>query len=227
MKEYENSLEFWDKTFREGINSLEEYKDEDIKISSLSDNIMDEFANSCTNVLDYGTGNGIFLFQCKQKNNTIKGVGIEPTKYGVESANRMVELNNVKYSGLEFFQGNVNYLKSIKDDTYDGIICSNVLDVIEPKLIEEILVQFERVLKKDGILFIKLNPEMNDDMIKKVNGVEFKQHLISINNILRLYNKSSDYWKKIFNNYFEIKYYVEFPYTGQKALNRIYYLINK
>ncbi|QSX06583.1 class I SAM-dependent methyltransferase [Sedimentibacter sp. zth1] len=224
MKEYENSLLFWDDWFSK---QEAEKIDSTIEISPIEDYMMKEFALNCENVFDYGTGSGCFLFQCAQHKHIKYGLGIDQSENGIRLANETVKLSEPsKFGNLEFKIGCEDYLSSIKSESFDGIICSNVIDVIDHSLVENILKEFKRIVKKDGLIFIKINPQVDVNYIQKSGCVEFAPNMISKDDNLRICNYDSQYWKKMLGKYFELKYYIEFPYNGAKELNRLFYLQN-
>lgn len=90
-------------------------------------------------ILDFGSGEGITANHFAEKNDVI---AIEPSEEMLSNA--------WKDYGYTQIVGDVNALASFKDETFDIIICHNVLEYIDDK--ETVVKALARVLKKDGIL---------------------------------------------------------------------------
>lgn len=219
MKEYKKSLEFWDEQLSKGEP---EKIEETIKIAPEFDEAMAAFSKSCPTVLDFGCGNGILLYQCQAFGHLKKGLGIDPAAKTISLNQETARLNG--YDNLEFIVGTADYLYNIADGSYSGIILSNVIDVIDPALVEEILQQLERILATNGRMLLKLNPYMTKEMLEKTGGSEFLPNMIEINGILRLCNYETPYWTDLISKYFNIDEYIEFTYTNATSLNRLYLL---
>lgn len=222
MKEYEKSLEFWDELLSKG--EPEKIKDL-IKIAPEFDETMATFSESCPTVLDFGCGNGVLLYQCQAFGHLKKGLGIDPAAKVIKTNQETAKLSG--YDNLEFIVGTADSLHNIADESYSGIILSNVIDVIDPVLVEEILEQLERILIINGKVLLKLNPYMNKEMIEKTGGSEFSPNMIEINGILRLCNFETRYWTNLISKYFNIDDYIEFAYTGATSINRLFLLTKK
>ena len=93
------------------------------------------------NILDFGSGEGITANHFAKNNNV---VAIEPSEEML--INRWVDF---EYRQI---QGDVTKLWAFEDNTFDMIICHNVLEYIEDK--KSILDELYRVLKPQGVLSI-------------------------------------------------------------------------
>ena len=93
------------------------------------------------NILDFGSGEGITASHFAENNNV---VAIEPSE----------EMLVNRWTDYEYrqIQGDVTNLSGFEDNTFDMIICHNVLEYIEDK--QSILDELHRVLKPHGILSI-------------------------------------------------------------------------
>ena len=125
-------------------------------IDKLKLNTMDQL-----NVMDIGAGNGRTILQIKDLTNW-NSTGIEPDK--------------IKCEVLNFFKLNIindtfeNISNKLKNDHYDLIIISQVLEHIENPLI--LLKEINKKLKKNGHLWIDVplcnnnyfNSRVNDDV---------------------------------------------------------------
>ena len=89
-------------------------------------------------ILDFGSGEGITANHFAEKNDV---TAIEPSK----------EMLSNSWKDYEYTQivGDVNALSAFKNETFDMIICHNVLEYIDDKA--AVVKALARVLKKDGI----------------------------------------------------------------------------
>ena len=93
------------------------------------------------NILDFGSGVGAMACYFAQRNNV---TAIEPDTGSISK--RFTEND---YTQLV---GSIDVLKSFDDETFDMIICHNVLEYADGR--EEIVKEFHRVLKHGGKLSI-------------------------------------------------------------------------
>ena len=92
-------------------------------------------------ILDFGSGEGVTANHFAENNNV---VAIEPSE----------EMLSNRWKDFEYrqIQGDVTKLAEFDDNTFDMIICHNVLEYIEDK--KSIVSELHRVLKPNGILSI-------------------------------------------------------------------------
>ena len=93
------------------------------------------------NILDFGSGEGITANHLAENNNV---VAIEPSEDML--INRWVDF---EYNQI---RGDVASLSDFEDNTFDMIICHNVLEYIDDK--KKALTELCRVLKPQGVLSI-------------------------------------------------------------------------
>ena len=92
-------------------------------------------------ILDFGSGEGITANHFAGNNEV---TAIEPSEEMLSNAWKDYEYTQIV--------GDVNALASFEDETFDFIICHNVLEYIDAK--EAVVKALARVLKKDGIMSI-------------------------------------------------------------------------
>ena len=92
-------------------------------------------------ILDFGSGEGITANHFARNNEV---TAIEPSEEMLSNAWKDYEYTQIV--------GDVNALASFEDETFDFIICHNVLEYIDAK--EAVVKALARVLKKDGIMSI-------------------------------------------------------------------------
>ena len=92
-------------------------------------------------ILDFGSGEGINSNYFAERNEV---VAIEPSEETLANS-----WKDYQYTQIT---GDVNALASFENETFDVIICHNVLEYIDDKA--TVIKALTRVLKKDGILSI-------------------------------------------------------------------------
>ena len=92
-------------------------------------------------ILDFGSGEGITANYFAKDNSVI---AVEP--FGEMLCNRWADYEYIQIAG------DVSCLSEIEDNTFDVIICHNVLEYIDNKV--QVLDELYRVLKIDGVLSI-------------------------------------------------------------------------
>jgi ubiquinone/menaquinone biosynthesis C-methylase UbiE len=180
------------------------------------------FSEKCKTVLDFGCGTGDILFQCKKFGNLSYGMGIDLAKQGIDYAGKMVNLNHIR--NMDFVTGDVSLLTQMEEKSFDGIIISNVLDTVPQKDAMQILEESTRLLKNQGLMFIKLNPDYSSEILKHYGYTNIRGNLYQSDGILRLRRMNSASWKELFQKKFEIIRYLEFPYPWQPGMNRLFLL---
>lgn len=92
-------------------------------------------------ILDFGSGEGVTANYFAKDNSV---VAIEPSE----------EMLSNRWADFEYTQiiGDVFCLSEVEDNTFDIIICHNVLEYIDNK--EQVLTELTRVLKTNGLLSI-------------------------------------------------------------------------
>lgn len=148
------------------------------------------------------------------------GVGIDESETGINFANKTAKLSN--YGNYNFMVGNIDTLSNFRDGEFDGIILSNVLDVMPESVADETVKELDRVLKNQGYWFIKVNPFYSRDEIKEMEYEEIGDHMYVENGILRLRQETTLYWINYFHRLGKIERILEFEYPWQKGLNRLF-----
>jgi len=115
-------------------------------------------------VFDAGCGNGFYALSiakaARGKNIFATGVDIERDK--IANANRIAHDAQIKNSHFEY--GDLRNLR-FKNETFDRIICSDVLEHIEEDV--DVLGELSRVMKRDGraiFTFPSVNPHNTETM---------------------------------------------------------------
>lgn len=118
-------------------------------------------------ILDYGSGNGVMASLLSKHNDVI---AIEPNKNMVQertSSNTFVQII-----------GGIEELKKLPLESFDVIVCHNVLEYAECR--EEIVKEFYRLLKPKGLLSIVKHNKMGRvmQMVVLLNQFEMAHQLL-------------------------------------------------
>lgn len=223
MKDYENSVKLWNDTYSKA--EIKDLTGKTLSVEPLFDVCMNMFAIECPRVLDYGCGTGDNLFQCCQFGYTRYGLGIDMSEKGINYAHEMAKKNN--FNQLDFLTGDIGSLKQYEEGDFDGIILSNVLDVMPRKIAAEVFLELTRLLKKGGLVFLKLNPYYDPETLEEFGLTRFKDNLYEEEGVLRLREVDTAAWHRAFEKHYEILRYLEFPYPWQDGMNRLFLLKKK
>ena len=107
------------------------------------------------NILDFGSGFGVTADHLAESNAVI---AIEPSEEILE--------HRMRYNHYEQIVGGIEKLKELESCSFDVIICHNVLEYIENR--SEVISEFHRLLKRDGILSIVKHNKAGKVMHKAV-----------------------------------------------------------
>ena len=220
-------IEFWDSALK-----LSQDDKDDIKASMTNDNYLDfapskKLADALDNlltankVLDYGCGNAwASLILAKKGAKYVKAV--DTSKEGIESAKFILDTYNVS-NKVDLEVIDESWLEKQAPNSYDGLICSNVLDVLPLDISKQIIVNFHNILSKDALLVVGLN-FYADPKVKPLEEGKY----IYLDGVLRLLSLSDDEWKGLFEPYFEIVYLDYFAWPGENIeRRRLFVLKNK
>lgn len=202
MSHKKNSIAFWDHFF-EGQEPLIINK-KNIKIQTTLDQYLKQIGDHSENVLDIGCGLGTCLIGSACLGKKIKkGVGFDTSKHAIKVANKTIEQSHIK--GLSFHVADESFLETLKDNSFDGIICSNFLDVVTKDISDKIINEIKRILKPSGLLLLKLNFLLDEKLIKKLNMEMIEENTYQMNGVIRSYNLTTDAWIQRFSGFKVLK----------------------
>lgn len=232
-KNYKESLNFWNQAFEMSDEEKEKFingidPDNDWKDLASCEKLKNVLVNqlaSQKNVLDYGCGEGwagIILNKSGCENVTSVDV--------VENAILLADLMKKAFKiekGMETKCISVDWLKDVQDDLYDGIFCSNVIDVLPADVAEGILENFARIAACGAKIVIAMNyyvaPVNNPE--KKIefrNGNE-----LYMGGVLRMVTRTDEEWTEIFSKYFDIEKIEYFAWPGEAEEKRRIFIMKK
>lgn len=214
MDTYDNTKEFWDSIFNKDsvkkAEDLDKYLKEALKWLSEDKN----------KIMDFGCGNGLLLIETLKENPKARGFGIDISEEAVNLAEKNSKENKVEERS-NFRCGGVEVLKTIKDNRYEAVILSNVLDSITPMDCYILLDHLKKIIKAEGKILIKVSPYMEKEDLIKAGAVMLNDELFEGKEGLFLRNITSEKWLSMLGDYFEL---VEKKEIGG---NRLFLMSNK
>ena len=124
-------------------------------------------------ILDFGSGFGVTANHLAKCNDV---TAVEPNSELLE--------HRIRDNHYEQIMGNIDNLKGLDDGSFDVILCHNVLEYIENRA--ELIAEFHRLLKKDGILSIVKHNKNGKIMHKAVfeNNIDEAMALLNGENAI-------------------------------------------
>lgn len=176
-------------------------------------------------VLDYGCGNGwASIIALSSGCPSVIAVDLGPDI--IDAAKFGASLYAVE-DRLEAFVVDPDWLEKVPSESFDGIICSNVLDVIPTGTCMQILRNLSRVAKKDAKVFIGLNFHMSPEMASSRGIVLEEGKYLIQNGVLRLTSHSDEEWREIFLPYFDVVSLEHFAWPGESKETRRLFSLKK
>lgn len=221
--DYRRSFTMWNDVYSRC--TLTDLSQKELTVEPTFDVCLDLFAYYCKNVLDYGCGTGDILFQIRQFGNLNHGIGIDMSSVGISYAQKEAEISS--YNNLTFLKGSLPYCKQLPDGSFDGIVLSNILDVIPMDVAIKTFEEMKRLLQPGGRMFIKLNPFYNEKTLEQFGFDQLGEHFYTEEGVLRYHILDTRNWESLFEKDFNIERYLEFPYPWQEGMNRLFLLKKK
>lgn len=106
--------------------------------------------------------------------------------------------------------------------SFDGVILSNVLDVMPKDISTTVIDDLERVLKPGGYWFIKMNPYYSKEELESFEYKNAGNNIYEKDHIMRLRQATTNYWKEKFARFGKEIIYLEFEYPWQEGMNRLF-----
>ncbi len=198
MQQKEKSIEFWNQLFKE-VPPMKINRDE-VKVENSLDRYLKIIGDSCQTVLEVGCGLGTCLMSSLCLGDKMeKGIGFDASANAISFAQETSKLSG--FDALTYVAQDESFLGTLVSGSFDGMICSNFLDVIPEKLSKTIIDEMSRVLKPNGLLLLKLNFHLDDDLIKKLKMEEVDENTYAMNGVLRAYNLTTEQWIKRLPNF--------------------------
>lgn len=190
--------DFWNEAYKELkpmiLNKSDFLIEDDFQraLKYLGDNAED--------VLEIGVGSGRGLLACQATGDKVKYLtGIDPSPYVVDFLNKTCTLSGI--NNVSIVEADHLYLESLNSQSIDGVIASNVLDVLEENISDFIIDEITRILKPGGYFVVKVNFYLTKEIIDRTNANELEPNVYAINGVLRSVNRTTNEWLKKFKNF--------------------------
>lgn len=169
-------------------------------------------------VLDYGCGSGWAAVIAAKSGCTdvtavdaapgaVKAAGLTAAAFGVQDRVRTACVSP-------------DWLSTVPAESFDGIICSNVLDVIPPETAEEIIRELARIAAPDASVIIGMNYYLPPEAAA-ARGMELVGgNRLYVDGVLRLVSRSDEEWTRIFSPYFTVEGLDHFAWPGEAKESR-------
>ena len=230
LQDNRNLVDFWDKVLSLTDEDREGARQEGAEIwkeMAPSEKLFRAAASLADRkkVLDYGCGNGwAGIIAAKSGCPDVTAADMAP------GAVRSAEF----YASVCGAEGQVHaevihedWLKSVPAGTYDGIVCSNVLDVVPTETAEDILRELARVAVRDAAVIIGLNFYMSPEAAAQ-RGTELEDGCkLYADGVLRLVSRSDEEWERIFAPFFTVDHLEHFAWPGETAEKRRLFHLRK
>ncbi len=223
-------IEFWDKALSlsdEQKKEMREYSSDEWRDLAPSEKLFDAAASlgSCRKVLDYGCGNawaGIIAANSGCGSVT----AVDPAKGAADTAKLYVETFGIP-DRMEVSCVDTQWLKTVPDRSYDGLICSNVLDVILPEDAEFILREMSRIVTDDARVIIGMNHYISPEEAKEKSIDLGDGNCVYVDGVLRLVSRSDEEWTDILGRYLKVIRVDHFAWPGETSERRRLFFLGK
>ena len=229
---YAEALDFWNEAFvltDEGRQKYAEKIETDPTGVSLASSeklagIMISELSSCKRLLDYGCGRG-WAGLCIKKAGDADVTGVDLSKNAVDSARVLADMLGVS-EGFTAMHVDRDWLSRVPAGSFDGIVCSNVLDVVPAEVAEGILREFARIAVPGARVVIGLNyymePRDNPERNITVEGEN-----VFVDGILRMVTKTDEAWTELLGRYFTVERLEHFGWTNETTQRRRAFVLVK
>lgn len=229
-KDNETLIEFWNSAYVISEEEMEQCRKDPDNWKELvpSEKLFHaaESLGSRKKVLDYGCGMGwAGIVAAKSGSPDVTAVDVSET--GVRSAEEFAKLYGVQ-DQVHTSLVSPEWLSAVPDGTYDGLFCSNVLDVVPSVTAKEIIREAARVVTDDASVVIGLNYYMSPEKAAE-RGIELVDgNCVYMNGVLRLVSLSDDEWTEVFSPYFTVEKLDHFAWPGEtEETRRLFFLMKK
>ncbi len=223
-------IEFWSEALdlsEEEREELGECSAEDWKELAPSEKLLHAAASlgNRKKVLDYGCGNG-WAGIIAANSGCLDVTAVDPAPGAVRTAMLYAEVFGVEDRvHAECISG--DWLQGVPDGTYDGLVCSNVLDVVPPETAGNILENLARVVEDDATVVIGLNFWMSPEKAA-ARGVKLTDdNILYQDGVIRLVSRTDEEWTDIFAPYFTVEKLDHFAWPGETAETRRMFFLRK
>ena len=179
----------------------------------------------CKKVLDYGCGNAWgSIVAAKSGCGDVTAVDVAPG--AAQSAQFLTELYGVKEQ-VSISCVSPDWLSYVPSDTYDGFICSNVLDVVPAETAEAIIREAAWAVTPDARVIIGLNYYLSAEAAASRGMELLEERKLYVNGVLRLVSRTDEEWAEVFAPYFSVEQLDHFAWPGESSETRRLFILRR
>ena len=230
-KDNNTLIEFWDKAF--AMSEEDMMQEKETCKDSWSDLAPSEklfkaavSLGSAGKVLDYGCGSGwAGIIAAKSGCSDVTAVDVSPgaAKAAAFYADLFDVADKVHVSCVS-----PSWMADVPSCTYDGFICSNVLDVVPAETAQDIIRQSARVVRPGASVIIGLNYYLSPETAASKGLDLVAGNRLYVDGVLRLVSLSDEEWTARFSDLFDVERLEHFAWPGEKSeTRRLFYLRKK
>lgn len=120
-----------------------------------------------------------------------------------------------------------DWLSSVPDGTYDGLFCSNVLDVVPDETSMQIIKEASRIVTSGSPVIIGMNYWVSPEKAEEKKLELQDGNKVYVNGILRLVSFSDEEWTDRFSPFFTVEHLDHFAWPGEKEETRRLFFLRK
>lgn len=215
---YKSAIDFWDRVFSKKQPASSPKPTTNYPVI---DDALLWLGKDDINVLDVGFGTGMMLFVLA---GHFSGhfYGIEASKAALEHARDLFA--GVSHLDVDLRLGSDKTLAEIPEKSMDAVILSNIVDQLTDEDGLRMIEETDRILKKGGRVFLKLNPYLQDKECERYGLKKIASELYQDNNGMYLWNLSDARWHEVLEPFFIIakEQRIDLEHHGQT--NRLFLL---
>ncbi len=221
LRDNQNLIDFWNKAYGLSDEDKKQISDSGVdgwKSMAPSEKLFQAAASlgSCTKVLDYGCGSA-WAAIIAAKSGCKDVAAVDVSNGPLLAASFHASVYDAK---VDLMKVSTSWLGGVPSETYDGLICSNVLDVVPQETAQDLIHQFARVTKVGARVRIGLNFFMSAERAAE-RGVDLVDgRKLYVDGILRLVSLSDDEWTALFSRHFKVIRLEHFAWPGEKSETR-------
>lgn len=216
-------ISFWDQAFsmtEEAQAKAKERGADGWKSMAPSEKLFQAAASlgARSRVLDYECGSawaGIIA----AKSGCPEVIAVDVARGAVETARFHSRLYGTEEQ-VRILHVDPDWLWTVPDNSFDGLICSNVLDVVPDETARGILGEFARIAAPGAAVVIGLNYWLSPEEAARREMVLEEGRSLYVDGVLRLVSRTDEEWTELFSSLFEVESLEHFAWPGEKEERR-------
>lgn len=176
-------------------------------------------------VLDYGCGSA-WAAIIAAKHGCPDVTAADVSEGGIEAAKFFTGLYGVTEQ-VHAQPVSPDWISGVPDGTYDGLFCSNVLDVVPEETSEKIIREAARIVTDEAPVIIGMNYWMSPEKAVQKKTELQDGNKVYVNGILRLVSFSDEEWAGRFSPYFTVERLDHFAWPNEAEETRRLFFLRK